>query len=158
MKRSSPHARALLLFAAISIAFVFFLQPGRTSAQTSSSSDSKLVTVKQETLDLANKALDELEVLDKLVAAQEAQLKLIDDRIALEKQRADLLAELAASRGRENESLQKAIDSAKEAIALKNQIIVNKDKEIELLKNKKPSLLSRIRDVAVGVGLGMILR
>ncbi len=157
MKRLSPHAKTLFLFAAILIACVFLL-PNKTSAQTTSSEGSKLVTVKQETLNLANKALDELEIQDKLVAALESQLSLINDRILLEKQRADLLSELAASRGRENESLKKAIDSAKEAIAAKDQIIANKDKEIELLLKKKPSLLARIRDIAIGVSLGLILK
>lgn len=158
MKRYSLHAKTLLPFAAILIAFVFLLQPGKTSAQTSSSSDSKLVTVKQETLDLASKALDELEVQDKLVASQERELSLISDRLEAEKQKTTLLAELAASRTKEAESYKAAADSAKEAIAAKDQIIANKDKEVELLKKKKPSVLSIVRNVMIGVGIGMVLK
>jgi hypothetical protein len=156
MNKFYPHAKKLLLLAAILTAFVLFSPSAQ--AQTSSTDGSKLVTVKQETLNLANKALDELELQDRLIAAQDEQLRLTNERLETEKKTSAIALDLADSRKREAEALRAAVVAAKDAIAAKDSIIANKDKEIEILKKKKPSFLTIVKTVAVGIGIGMILR
>lgn len=125
---------------------------------TPSSDGSKLVTVKQETLDLANKALDELELQDKVITAQDKLITALNDRLSTEKEKSALALELAEARKREAEAQRIAAGSAVEAIAAKDKIIANKDEQIEILKKKKPSILKRIGDVMLGVAAASLIR
>ncbi|MGH9960363.1 MAG: hypothetical protein ACREBC_25110 [Pyrinomonadaceae bacterium] len=69
-----------------------------------------------------------------------------------------MIAELAESRKRQADLLLTATTSAKEAIAAKDEVIANKDREIELLKKRKTPILTIIKAVAIGIGVGLILK
>lgn len=114
--------------------------------------------VKRSVVENAGKALDELEAYDKLLAAKEAELKAVSDRLETEKQKSQLLAELAASRSNEANAIISANKSLTEALNAKNEALNAKDKEISILKKKKPSFLKTIQLVAAGVGLALILK
>lgn len=156
MKTSHFKLKNLILFAMISIACVCLAR--QTPAQTSSSDGSASVTVKQSVINDCAKALDELAVLDKLTASQEAEIKLLKERVELEKEKAALMREIADARSRQAESLTEANKALRDALAAKEKVIENKDKEIEILRKKKPSVLKIIRTVAVGVAIGALLR
>lgn len=114
--------------------------------------------VKRSVVENAGKALDELEAYDKLLAAKDAELKAISDRLETEKQKSQLLVELAASRQNEANALFSANKSLTEALNTKNEALNAKDKEITILKKRKPSLLKTIQLIAAGVGIALILK
>lgn len=95
---------------------------------------------------------------DKLIASQAAENKLLNDRLALEKEKSDLTLRLAESETRRADALSEANGALKEAIAAKDEVIKNQSKEISILKNKKPSLIKQILTIAAGVGIGAILK
>jgi hypothetical protein len=90
----------------------------------------------------------------------DAQAKTID---ALDKQAAALLDKIRA----QNELLdvyrqanQASIDIQKkydDIVVNKDKQIANLEKEVEVLKNKKPNLMTRIGDILLGVGVGILL-
>lgn len=122
------------------------------------SEDSKIVTVKQSVLNDCGKTLGELEAQDKLIESQTAEIKLLQDRLQLEKDRFDLQRQISESAVRQSEAMTEANKALRDAITAKDSIIENNNKQIEILKNKKPSLMKRILDVAAGVGIGLILK
>lgn len=128
------------------------------SAQKRDDPAKDTVVVSRETLNECGKALDELEAQDKLIASMDAEIKLLKERIELEKERMELHRQIAESRTKQAESLTEANNALKEALSAKDKVIENKDKEIEVLKKKKPSLLKTIQTIAVGVGIGLILK
>jgi chromosome segregation ATPase len=158
MKKSFLNLKNLILF--VTIFAVLASASPETRAQTSSKEGSAkdTVVISKQLLDNANKALDELEVSDRLIASQESELKLLRERLELEKEKAALLGQIAESAKRESESLREANNALREALAAKDEQIKNDQKQIEILKNKKPAVLKRILDVAAGVGIGLILK
>lgn len=156
MKKSFLNLKNLLPL--VMIFAVFACLNLQISAQSDSNSDSRLVTVKQSVLNDCAKTLDELEAQDALVESQSAEIKLLQDRLQLEKDRFDLQRQIADSAKREAEALTEANKALREAIAAQDRVIENNQKQIEILKNKKPSLMKRILDVAAGVGIGLILK
>ena len=93
-----------------------------------------------------------------MIEAQDAQIKLLGERLETEKEKSNLLAELAESRRRQAESLTEANNALQEAVAAKDAVIVNKDKEIKILEKKKPKILTIVKAVAAGVAIGLILK
>lgn len=147
--RCLPLATTLITFAALSL---------NAQTPTPSPDGLKLVTVTQRTLDLASKALDELEQQDKLVAGQEKLIASLEERLATEKHKAALTAELAESRRREADALVRANKAATEALYAKDGLLANKDKEIEILKKKKTSFLKIVQYVATGIAIGFLIK
>jgi len=107
---------------------------------------------------LCVKAAREVEASRVLITAQSDTIK------ALEQQSAALVDKVRA----QNELLdlyRKGQDQTdnitkkyQEIIDNKDKLIANQEKEIEVLKNKKPSIFTRITDVLIGVGVGIILK
>ena len=93
-----------------------------------------------------------------MLESKEAEIKLLNDRLDLEKEKSAFLRDLADSRKNESDLLISANNALKEAIALKESVISNQSKEVEILKKKKTSVLTIIKAVAVGVSIGMILK
>jgi multidrug resistance efflux pump len=139
---------------------VFAVLTPQISAQSNSKNDSApdTVVVKKATIDQCGKALDELTVYDKLLESKEAEIKLLQERLQLEKEKFDLVRQVSDARANQAASLSEANTALKEAIAAKESIIANKDKEIEILKKKKTSVLTIIKTVGVGIGIGLILK
>jgi len=156
MKKSQFNLKNLLFCAMTCAAFALLSQP--ISAQQTSNSDSELVTVKKAVINDCGKALDELSIFDKLVESKEAEIKLLREKLELQKEKFELVRELADARAKQADSLTEAVSALKEAIAAKDKQLENKDKEIEILKKKKTSILTIIKAIAAGVGVGLILK
>lgn len=99
-----------------------------------------------------------MELQDKIIASQDKLIEALGGRVETEKEKSAVLTELAESRRREAESYKSANDALKTAIDAKNQIIANKDKEIEILKKKKSSLFDGLKKIAVGVAIGAVVK
>lgn len=156
MKKSIFNLKNLLIFATLCAAFAS-LAP-QTPAQTSSNDASALVTVKQSVINDCSRALDELAVYDRLLESKEAEIKLLGERLELEKERSELLRQVADARKNEAASLLEANNALKTAIAAKDAVIENKDREIGILKKKKPGVLNVIKAVAAGIAIGLVLK
>ena len=157
MKSIRFNLRNLLIYALILIAFALLSPP--ISAQTSSNNSSApdTVAIKKTVVDNCGKALAELAVFDQLVESKEAEIKLLKERVELEKEKFELVRQLADSRGKQAESLHEANNALKDAITAKDAMILNKDKEIAILKKKKVGLMTIIKAVAAGVAIGLAL-
>lgn len=156
MKKLLLNKRNRILFAMIFLAF----GASQLAAQTSPKSDEKqtLVTVSQSTINNCSKAFDELALQDKLIESKESEIKLLNDRLALEKEKSDLIRQIAQSETRRADSLSEANSALREALSAKDEVIKNQSKEITILKNKKPSVFKQILTIAAGVGIGMVLK
>lgn len=93
-----------------------------------------------------------------MIASQDAEIKLLKERLELEKERVALLRQIADLRAKQSESLTEANNALKEALSFKESVIANKDKEIQILKKKKPNLGTILKLVALGVSIGFILK
>ena len=155
MKNIKFNLKNLMICAAIFAACA--LLPRQTSAQKPSNDGSKTVTVSQTLLNDCSKALDELEVYDKLVESKDAEIRLLQERVQLEREKFDLMRQLAEARTKQSESLTEANNALKEAIAAKDVQLQNKDKQIELLKKKKVGFLTILKAIAAGVAVGFLL-
>lgn len=156
MKKLSKYPKKLLLCAIILTGFAQINLSAQTPA--TSKKDSKTVTVHQTLIDNCAKVLDENEAQDKLIASQDEQIKLLNERLSTEKEKSAILAELSDSRKKQAESLAEANNSLHTAIAAQEAIILNKDKEIVLLKKiSKPNLITKAKYIGIGVFIGTIL-
>ena len=123
-----------------------------------SSSAPDTVAVKKTVIDNCGKALAELAVYDQLLESKEAEIKLLKEKVEDQKDKFALVREVADARLREVTSLTEAKNALNEAITAKDAMILNKDKEIAILKKKKVGLLTILKAIAAGVAAGMILR
>lgn len=156
MKKLSKYPKKLLLYATILIGFAVI----NLNAQTvqTSKDGSKTVIVRQTLIDNCAKVLDENEAQDKLIQSQDEQIKLLNERLETEKEKSAILAELADSRKKQAELLAEANNSLKTVIAAQELIILNKDKEIILLKKQsKPNLITKAKYIGIGIFIGTIL-
>ena len=126
--------------------------------RTNSENESKTVTVTQTDVDNAARAFDELALMDKLTRSKEREISLLKERIVLEQEKSKLALDIAQARKAEAEGYKAAHESLLPAIAAKDAQIQNLEKEVELLKKKKPSVFKRILDVAAGIGIGILLK
>ena len=156
MKKSSLHKKLLISLAVILSACVFQVRP--TPAQQSSSDDSKSVTVKQSVLNDCSKALDELSIFDKLLEAKQTEINLLNEKVNLLKDKFDLAVQLAESRKNEVASEKQAKDALNERLNATQAQLVNKDKEIAILKKRKTSILTIMKAVGIGIGIGVMLK
>lgn len=99
-----------------------------------------------------------MEVSDKLIDSQAAENKLLSERLATEKKTSALALELAAARQAEAESYRAASDAKSEALKAKDEIIANKNKEIEIYKKRGGGLMDAVRKIATGVVIGLIVK
>lgn len=121
------------------------------------------VTVNQTTLNDCSKAFDELEKQDELVISQDAEIKLLNERLESEKEKKSIALELAESRRREAQSEREAKEAKSDVIAAKDETIAakdkqieNKDKEIEILKKRKISPIEKAKYIGLGFLIGKI--
>lgn len=82
---------------------------------------------------------------------------MLRERLQLEKEKAVLALELADSRKKEAEAYKTSNESLKEALAAKDAQIANLQKEVEILKKKKLTILKILKAVGAGVAIGLIL-
>ncbi len=93
-----------------------------------------------------------------MLEAKETEIKLLNERLQTEKEKFALAQQLADARKNQADSNGQAINALKEAIAAKDALVLNKEKEIAILKKKKTSVLTIIKTIAVGIGIGLILK
>lgn len=156
MKKLIINLKLVLIFSAILT--VFALIPLDLFGQTNSEGESKTVTVTQTEIDNAARAFDELALTDRLIESKEREIELLRERVRLEQEKSQLALEIADARLREAGALREANTALRDSIAAKNTNIANLEKEVEILKKKKPSLFRRILAVAAGIGIGIILK
>lgn len=118
-------------------------------------SDTELTQIQ---IDNASKAFDELALMDKLIESKEREISLLKERLILEQEKSKLALEIADARKSQAEALSRANESLLIAISAKDLQIQNLEKEVEMLKKKKPSLVKRILDIAAGIGIGILLK
>lgn len=94
-------------------------------------------------------ALDELRAARKLIEAQQAEIKVKDELIALERQLAEGQANLRTLDAKQRAELERAV-------AAKDKVIAAYEAEIAVLKKQRPSWLARLKYIAVGVAAGVI--
>lgn len=88
----------------------------------------------------------------------ETENKLLYERLETEKRANAVLLELDSTRRDAMASLRSALEAKNETIAAKDEVIRGQDKLVTALKSKKPSLLKRIGDVAIGAAIIAILK
>ncbi len=156
MKNYKPLVTNLILFALVLTAFA----GSNLFAQESPKLTEKpnTVTVSQTTLDNCSKAFDELEIYDQLLESKEAEIKLLRERVELERERSKLYSDISEARKSESEARAAESEALQNAIDAKNKNIANLEKEVEILKKKKPSLLSKILQISAGIGIGILLK
>lgn len=158
MKKFTHKLKNLILFAATLIMFAALSQSALAQTNSKPNSAKDTVIVKQEIIDNCGKALEELSIYDKLLESKERELSLLKERLELEKERSKLYSDIADARKSESEAREAQNESLLKAIEVKNSQIANLEKEVEILKKKKPSLVKRILDVAAGIGIGILLK
>jgi chromosome segregation ATPase len=119
--------------------------------------DSQLSTFNSQLVSACSAVADELTATRVLIDALERDKAALKQRLEIEKQSTQLLAELDQTRKSETEALRSAITAKNEALTAKDAIIASQDRLIETLKKKKSSPWKRITDVLIGIGVGTLL-
>ena len=105
-----------------------------------------------------NSSVDELKASRILIDALETENTALRSRLETERTASKLLTELNETRRAESEALKATVTAKNETIAAKDAAIAAQDNVIGSLKTKKRSVWSRIADIAIGAGIGILLK
>ncbi len=95
---------------------------------------------------------------ERLIDALERENAALKMRLDTERSANAILLELNEARKSESDALRETVKAKNETIAAKDSAIAAQDKLIDELKTKRPSILKRIGDIALGAALGAVLR
>ena len=93
-----------------------------------------------------------------MIDALETENTALRSRLETERTASKLLTELNETRRAESEALKATVTAKNETIAAKDAAIAAQDNVIGSLKTKKRSVRSRIADIAIGAGIGILLK
>ena len=162
LKRSKLLPAMLVVMLSVLAASAQQPQPPKNSVESSPSSGTvvseKLKTRSEKLLSACNAVADELRASRILTDALETENAALRSRLETERSATRLLTELNDTRRRESEALKETVNAKNETIAAKDTAIAAQDRLIEHLKTKKRSVWSRIADIAIGAGIGLILK
>lgn len=93
-----------------------------------------------------------------MLEAKQTEINLLNEKVNLLKDKFDLAVQLAESRKNEVASEKQAKDALNERLNATQAQLVNKDKEIAILKKRKTSILTIMKAVGIGIGIGVMLK
>ncbi len=133
-------------------------KPTQTNKSSATNSPPSTTAAKRnDPISACSNAVADLKATRTLANALDEENKLLNERLATERQLTATLTELNITRRTENEALRTTIAAKDETISAKNSAIDAQAKLIDGLKRKKTSILSRIGGFVAGAAAALIL-